>query len=110
MISNIDGHSPLPDNVYIDKSPIHGMGVFAKVDISKNHDFGITHVKDSRFSDGYIRTPFGGFINHSYTNNLEIIEDEDTLHIITNRDIKKDEELTVNYSPYYTEEELANYN
>ena len=85
------------------------MGMFAKVDIPINHDFGITHVADKRFPDGYIRTPFGGFINHSYDSNLEIVEKEDTLHLITTKDIKKDEELTADYSPYYTTEEMADY-
>lgn len=109
MISNINGHSPLPGNVYIDNSPIHGMGLFAKSQITKGHDFGITHVADKRFNNGYIRTPFGGFINHSYNPNCEIVEEGDTLHVRTLTDVNEGDELTVDYRPYYTEEEMATY-
>lgn len=85
------------------------MGVFAKYDIPENYDFGITHVVDERFSDGYIRTPFGGFINHSFTPNCKIVEIEDTLHIKTIQNIVRGEELTMDYRPYYTDAELATY-
>lgn len=90
MISDINGHSPLPENIYLGESKIHGMGLFAKVPISKDFDFGITHVADDRFSNGYIRTPFGGFINHSFTPNCMVYEDGDTLKIKTIIDIEKD--------------------
>lgn len=109
MIKDINGHSPLPSNVYIDRSPIHGMGLFAKVPIKSGHDFGITHVVDARFENGYIRTPFGGFINHSFTPNCQVYEDGDTLHIRTIKYVDKGSELTLDYRPYYTEEEIAKY-
>lgn len=110
MIKEIQGHRPLPEGVYIASSAIHGMGLFTQKPIKSGYDFGITHVADDRFPDGYIRTPFGAFINHSYTPNCEVVEVEDTLHIRTIKDIKAEEELTLNYAPYYTEDELANYN
>lgn len=110
MIETIDDHQPLPDNIYIDQSPIHGMGLFAKVDIPQGHDFGITHVKDDRFPNGLIRTPMGGFVNHSYDPNLEMIEIDDTIRMKTIKSVKKNEELTVNYSPFYPKEVLDSYN
>lgn len=109
MIKDINGHSPLPDNIYIEHSPIHGMGLFAKKDIGNGWDFGITHVADDRFADGYIRTPFGGFINHSLSPNCEVYEVDDTLHMRTIQDIPKDSELTIDYRPYYSEAELKGY-
>ncbi len=109
VIDSIDGHSPLPDNVYIDKSPIHGMGIFAKVDIPAGYDFGITHVVDKRFSDGFMRTPMGGFMNHSDTPNTKTYEKDDVVITQAISDIRKDEELTVDYRPWYKEEVLASY-
>lgn len=106
---NIDGHSPLPGNVYIDKSAIHGMGIFARVDIPKGYNFGITHVADERFPDGYIRTPLGGFINHSNDPNVEMYEIEDFLRMRTVKAVNKGDELTVDYRPWYKEEVLATY-
>ena len=56
---------PLPKSVTIKKSSIHGIGLFSTEKISSNTELGITHIKDERFSHGYIRTPLGGFFNHS---------------------------------------------
>ena len=106
---SIEGHSPLPDEVYIEKSPIHGMGIFTKVDIVKGHEFGVSQVADKRFDNGYIRTPLGGFINHSYEPNAELYDDDDTIRMRAIKDISKDTEITVNYAPYYSEEILATY-
>ena len=52
---------PLSSSLTIKKSPIHGLGLFATCEIPKNSELGISHVKDDRFSHGYIRTPLGGF-------------------------------------------------
>ena len=107
---DIEGYTPLPENVYIDKSPIHGIGIYAKVDIPKGHDFGITHVKDERFPNGLIRTSIGGFVNHSHDPSLKMFEVDDTVRMKTIKAIKKDEELVIDYSPYYTQETLDTYN
>jgi SET domain-containing protein len=41
------------------------------------------------------------YLNHSNNSNLDIIKTKNTyLDFITNRNIKKDEELTINYSKY----------
>ena len=52
---------PLASSLTIKKSPIHGLGLFATCEIPKNSELGISHVKDDRFSHGYIRTPLGDF-------------------------------------------------
>ena len=109
VADNIGGHNPLPSHVYLAKSKLHGMGVFTEKPIHANHDFGITHVADDRFSNGFIRTPFGGFINHSNKPNCRIYELGDTLHIQTVAEIKAYEELTIDYRPWYKNEEVAKY-
>jgi len=91
---------PLPFNVYLKRSEIHGMGLYAKEDIEKGHVFGITHVSDYEFEDGYIRTPLGGFFNHSETPNCEAYKEGRYIKLKTIIDVKKDEELTAFYWLY----------
>ena len=57
-------YNPLPDNLSIRKSDIHGYGIFASVEIKKDEDLGSTHIKVPMIL-GFIRTPLGGFYNHS---------------------------------------------
>jgi len=94
---------PLPKNVTIKQSPIHGLGMFATEDIAAGFDYGITHVKDDRFQDGYIRTPLGGFINFSKIPNCEFIEFDGGFTFRTIKDIKSGEELTADYPLYKPE-------
>ena len=58
-------YRPLPKNLTIKNSKIDGLGLFSKTKIKKNSFIGISHVKDDDFQDMYIRTPLGGFYNHS---------------------------------------------
>ena len=58
-------YRPLPDGLTIKNSPIEGLGLFSTIDIKKNSFIGITHVRDEQFENKYIRTPIGGFYNHS---------------------------------------------
>ena len=58
-------YRPLPDGLTIKNSPIEGLGLFSTIDIKKNSFIGITHVRDEQFENIYIRTPIGGFYNHS---------------------------------------------
>ena len=64
-------YRPLPKEVTIKESDIEGLGLFAIEKIPKGTNLGITHVLDSRWPDGYIRLPLGGFYNHSETPNIE---------------------------------------
>ena len=95
-------YNPLPNEVYIQKSSIDGHGIFAKQNIKKDTDLGSTHIKVPMIFN-YIRTPLGGFINHSDTPNcfLECTQDWDdyfVFNIITKRLIKKNEELLLDYN------------
>ena len=58
-------YRPLPDSLTIKKSPIEGLGLYATKDIKANTFIGVTHIRDEQFENKYIRTPLGGFYNHS---------------------------------------------
>jgi len=91
---------PLASSLTIKKSPIHGLGLFAITKISLQTELGISHVKDGRFSHGYIRTPLGGFFNHSKKPNCEAVYDGDFIKIITLTNINSGDEITVDYTKH----------
>ena len=63
-------YKPLPKQLTIKKSSIDGLGLYALEDIKKNSFIGVTHVRDEQFENKYIRTPIGGFYNHSNEPNV----------------------------------------
>lgn len=95
-------YKPLPDCTYIDKSKIHGHGIFAKTDMKPNRYIGETHFINNDYGpkDGFIRTPLGGFLNHSRTPNcfLSKSNTEKFYVLCTSKDIVFGEELTIDYS------------
>ena len=94
-------YKPLPDSVTIKKSPIQGLGLFATERITKGTLIGITHYPNSHVEDGFIRTPLGGFGNHSDTPNcFKLLMEEKTWWIGADRDIESGEELTWYYTLY----------
>ena len=98
-------YKPLPDSVEIRNSPIHGVGLFAKTSIERGKHLGVSHIYAPGFETSYIRTPVGGFINHSDEPNCSKIESPEEsmityFSLVTSKDIEKDEELTVKYSLY----------
>ena len=64
-------YRPLPDGLTIKKSPIEGLGLYATKDIKANSFIGLTHILDERFENNYLRTPLGGFYNHSDSPNVQ---------------------------------------
>ena len=58
-------YRPLPKGLTIKNSVIEGLGLFATEDIKKHSFIGVTHIRDEQFENKYIRTPLGGFYNHS---------------------------------------------
>ena len=94
-------YKPLPDTLTIKKSNIQGLGLFAITDIREGV-LGIGWVKQDYFPDGFLRTPMGGFINHSETPNCEKLmhEEVEVMWLKATRDIKEGEELTVKYTLY----------
>ena len=99
-------YSPLPEEVTIKLSKIHGLGLFTTCDIETGHEFGITHVKHNNFLDGYIRTPLGGFFNHSKYPNCEAYKIEDYIQLRAISNIKTNEELTAKYWLYSVKPKL----
>ena len=95
-------YRPLPEYLTIKPSNIDGLGLFATDNIDSDFRIGITHIKDYRFEDGYIRTPLGGFFNHSDEPNCKVVYDDmgDFIYLETLRDIKPGEELTAKYTLY----------
>jgi SET domain-containing protein len=103
-------YKPLPNSLTIKKSGIDGLGLFAKEGIAQGTNLGMSHVL---IGSGIIRTPMGGFINHSNNPNtlkieLKINSEDDSLlkiatkkwNLIATKDIKEGEELTVRYTFY----------
>jgi hypothetical protein len=91
----------LPDNLTLGTSEIEGTGVFATEKLEANLDLGMTHIKVP-IINGYIRTPLGGFVNHTEAANCYLVQKLDwddyrVFHLCTMRPIKKGEELTLNY-------------
>tara|TARA_B100000029_G_scaffold464961_2_gene499286 strand:+ start:6455 stop:6754 length:300 start_codon:yes stop_codon:yes gene_type:complete len=93
-------YRPLPDFLEIRVSDIDGYGLFTKEILGIGENLGITHMKNKDFEDGRIRTPLGGFINHSDTPNCELIDIGKYYYLITKKDVMPDEELTVQYTLY----------
>ena len=98
-------YQPLPDELEICCSPIQGMGIFAKQKIPKGTNFGMTHLQ---VSESLVRTPLGGFLNHSDDPNCEKVKlyfksdkgDFTKWNLVTIKDIKAGEELTLTYTFY----------
>jgi hypothetical protein len=97
------GYRPLPNYLTIKESRIEGLGLYAKENVISGYEIGITHVKDVRFETGLIRTPLGGFINHSEQPNCKWYIDGDLTKVKTIRDIQEGEELTLKYVLYDVE-------
>jgi SET domain-containing protein len=98
-------YKPLPESLTIRQSGINGLGLFAKEGIAQGTNLGMSHVK---IEDTIFRTPLGGFINHSGDANCVKVElrmtndklDYKKWNLVTIRDIKEGEELTVRYTFY----------
>ena len=103
-------YKPLPESVTIKQSGINGLGLFADQPIMQGTNLGMSHIK---MADQIIRTPLGGFINHSNTPNCVKVGllmtneynprqqyDYKKWNLITSQDIKEGEELTLRYTFY----------
>ena len=109
---------PLPDSVTILPSSINKLGLIATKDISAQTDLGMCHLELGKV---IIRTPLGGFINHSnkpncakdkymftrsewnlipQISNPKFDLDFTKYHLIVIKDIKAGEELTLRYTFY----------
>jgi len=90
----------LPKCLTIKSSDIDGLGLFATENIPAKVYLGETHFKIDPLAD-WLRTPLGGFINHSDSGNASINLREDNIRgLTTERAITKGEEITVSYTLY----------
>ena len=99
-------YKPLPDSLTIKTSKVNGLGLFANEFIKIGTNFGVCHYE---MKDQIIRTPLGGFVNHSNNPNCTKVKLHNTnghsynykkWNLVTIKDIKKGEELTLRYTFY----------
>ena len=102
-------YKPLPESLTIQQSGINGLGLFADQKIMQGTNLGMSHIK---IKETIFRTPLGGFINHANEANCVKVEllmtyengtkvNYKKWNLITLRDIKKGEEITVRYTFYH---------
>ena len=103
-------YKPLPDSLTIKPSKVNGLGLFAKEAIPQATNLGMTHLEIGKT---ILRTPLGGFINHANDSNCIKVEllmtnhddpvvkfDYKKWNLVTIKDIKQEEELTLTYTFY----------
>jgi len=90
-------YRPLPQELTIKNSSIQGLGLFATAKIKKDHIFGLSHIK---VKGETIRTPLGGFYNHSENSNCVKAQRGDEWYLVAKRDIEPGEEIIVEYTLY----------
>ena len=94
-------YKPLPDCLTIKESTVSGLGIFTTEDVEKNYDFGTSHIKVPPILT-YIRTPIGGFLNHSEKSNTIIVQladwdDYKIYNLISTCKINKGQEILLDY-------------
>ena len=98
-------YNPLPEQLELRQSSIHGYGIFATQPISRGTILGISHVYHDLFPDGWIRTPLGGFYNHSELPNCDLVDNNMDEGFLTEikllraiKNIPKGVEITCTYT------------
>jgi SET domain-containing protein len=87
-------YRPLPEFLTIKESHIEGLGLFTTERIKEGTLLGISH----RFiQKELVRTPLGGFYNHSETPNCHTESTLWAVRLFTLRDIEAGEEITARY-------------
>ena len=94
-------YRPLPACLTIKEGSVEGLGLFATEDIEENYDLGTSHIKVPPIL-GYIRTPIGGFLNHSKKSNTVLMRIQDwddykIYNLISTCKINKGQEILVDY-------------
>ena len=106
-LDKLNQYQPLPSGLTVAESGIAGQGLFTTRRLVMGTLLGISHY---RIDGEYIRTPLGGFINHSDEPNCErsqvrIRPSFDRWSIMVLDDIDEGEELTLKYKLYDPEKD-----
>ena len=87
-------YKPLPDGLYVSNSDIAGQGLFTNRKLEVGTELGLSH---KMIDDNLIRTPLGGFINHSEEPNVQKYQIGNDYFIKVLKDINVGEEITLKY-------------
>ena len=90
-------YKALPNCLHVKDSSVSGQGLFALEDIPDDVYLGISHVV---VDEEIMRTPLGGFVNHSDDPNCVKYPVDNKYYIKTIRPIKAGEELFLKYTFY----------
>jgi len=111
-------YKPLPNGLFIEESGINGQGLHTNVKLAEGTNLGMSHIEVGKL---LLRTPMGGFINHSdkpncvkvkslltrqQWNHLTDLPNDKYDHnftkwdLVTIKDIEAGEELTMQYTFY----------
>ena len=82
--------------VKIQNSNIHGIGVFTNNKINKNIKIGIGI--EYYYFIPHITKNLGSLINHSYNPNCRLEFIDNKYYIVTNKNLNKNIEITLNYN------------
>jgi len=104
-LDKLKQYHPLPSGLIVADSGIEGQGLFTMRRLVSGTELGITHWRIER---ELIRTPLGGFINHSNKPNcqrsqIRIKPGLDKWSLMVIEDIEEGEELTLKYKIYNPE-------
>ena len=106
-LDKLSHYQPLPSGLQIADSGISGQGLFTTRRLVMGTTLGISHY---RIEGKYIRTPLGGFINHSDEPNcqrhqIRVKPGFDKWSIMVIEDIDEGDELTLKYKLYDPEKD-----
>ena len=90
-------YKPLPDGLYVSNSDIAGQGLFTNRKLEVGTELGLSH---KMIDDNLIRTPLGGFINHSEEPNVQKYQIGNDYFIKVIKDINVGEVITLKYNWY----------
>tara|TARA_Y100001951_G_C11139161_1_gene182602 strand:+ start:108 stop:467 length:360 start_codon:yes stop_codon:yes gene_type:complete len=101
-LDKLKQYHPLPAGIVVADSGIEGQGLFTTRKLVAGAELGISHYRIDR---ELIRTPLGGFINHSDEPNcqrsqIRIRPGFDKWNLTIIKDIDEGEELTLKYKMY----------
>ena len=92
---------PLSKEVTLKWEGVTGLTLYSTREIKKGFEFGVSHIRDERFDNGWIRTTLGAFLNYNEKPNsiLKYYNEDECLQLVAIKDIKENTELSVGFFP-----------